>query len=146
MRTFIYLFLSASIFTFSGCNGSNDGTEGENDSLKIDTTLGIDTTDLNAIDTVGVDSAGYIDEEAALASTIEKKYGEQWEFCDCVVKNDSVNEAIMNTDDDAKLDKILARMDVIDQHCKEMLTTPNTTPEERDRHERKVKKCLREAK
>ena len=144
MKTAIYLSLVTIIFAFSACSGDgNDGLESDTDSLKVDTSLGIDTTAIDPIDTVSVDSAGYIDEEAALSSTIEKIYGEQWEFCDCVVKNDSVNNAIMETEDDAQIDLILARMEVIDQHCKEMLTTPNTTPEERERHERKVRKCLR---
>lgn len=143
----VYLFLSAATLTISSCKG--DGDNGDDtllDSTKIDTSLGIDTLDVNPIDTLQVDSAGYINEEEVLSTQIEKVYGEQWDFCACVVKNDSVNEAVMNTDDDAELDKISARMEVIDNHCKEMLTTPNTTPDERARHERKVNKCLREAK
>lgn len=145
MQRFIYITLCSVIVAFSSCNGEGpiDG-ETDNDTLKIDTTLGADTTDINPIDTVAVDSAGYIDEDAALTTQIEKIYGEQWDFCDCVVKNDSVNKAI-ETAADEDFDALLARMDVIDQHCKEMLTTPNTTPEERDKHERKVRKCLKNA-
>jgi hypothetical protein len=113
--------------------------------MVFDTSLGIDTTNIKPIDTVAVDSGGYIDEDNALTTAIEKKYGEQWEFCDCVVRNDSVNTAIMETDDDAQIDLIIARMDTIEKHCKELLTTPNTTPDERARHERKVNKCLKAA-
>lgn len=145
MRKLIYLSLSAIIVTFSSCKGGGDHNgESDSDSTKIDTSLGIDTTNINPIDTVAVDSAGYIDEEEALTTQIEEVYGEQWDFCDCVVKNDSVNKAIETAGDD-EFDALLERMDVIDQHCKEMLTTPNTTPEERDRHERKVRKCLKNA-
>jgi hypothetical protein len=146
MKSFIYIFLSGIIVAFSACKGDGDAIDVDVDTIAIDTTLGIDTTDINPIDTVTVDSAGYINEDEALTGTIEKIYGEQWEFCDCVVKNDSVNTAIMDTDDDAMIDLILVRMEIIDQHCKEMLTTPNKTPEEREKHERKVKNCLRAAK
>ena len=146
MKTSIYTALASIIFIFSACSGNgSDRLEIDTDTLHVDTSIGIDTTAINPIDTVSVDSAGYIDEDAALSTTIEKIYGEQWDFCACVVKNDSVNNAIMETEDEGVIDIIPARMEVIDLHCKEMLTTPNTTPEERSKHERKVSKCLRDA-
>ena len=137
------ILLLITLFSLVSCNrdvGAIDETIGE----QIDTVL-IDST-LNPIDTVQLDSAGYIDESAALATQIEKVYGEQWDFCDCVVKNDSIEKAIFATDDDAQLDLILARMEVVDQHCKELLTTHNTTPDDRAKHERKVNRCLKDAK
>ncbi len=137
---FIVLF---SIFTACKGDGSGEGLS-LSDSLGVDSLL-IDST-LNPIDTVQVDSAGYIDETLALTSQIEKIYGEQWDFCDCVIKNDSIEKAIFATDDEAQLDLILERMIVVDQHCKELLTTPNTTPDDRAKHERKVNRCLRNAK
>ncbi|NOQ74812.1 MAG: hypothetical protein GQ574_22550 [Crocinitomix sp.] len=146
MQRFIYLILCTIIVSISSCKGdAPSGTDLDIDTTIIDTSLGIDTTNINPIDTVAVDSAGYIDEDSALTTQIEKKYGEQWEFCDCVVRNDSVNTAIMETDDDAQIDLIIMRMDTIEKHCKELLTTPNTTPDERARHERKVNKCLKAA-
>lgn len=148
MKKNIIFCLTAVLFTFSACKGDGETTPGdltETDTLTVDTVM-VDTLSVEAIDTVQVDSAGYIDEEAALTTQIEQQYGEQWDFCDCVVKNDSANNAIFETDDDAQLDLILARMEVIDQHCKEMLTSANTTPEERQKHERKVNKCLKAAK
>ncbi|MFT5822923.1 MAG: hypothetical protein ACI8ZM_004180 [Crocinitomix sp.] len=144
MQRSIYLILCTIIVSISSCNGdAPSGIDLDVDTVGIDTSLGIDTTDINPIDTVAIDSAGYIDEDNALTSQIEKKYGEQWEFCDCVVRNDSVNTAIMETDDDAQIDLILVRMDTIEKHCKELLTAPNTTPDERARHDRKVNKCLK---
>lgn len=127
-----------------GGEGPTDTENNGNDTLAIDTSLGIDTTDINPIDTVAVDSAGYINEDEALTSQIEKVYGEQWDFCDCVVKNDSVNKAIESAGDD-EFDALLVRMDTIDKNCKEMLTAANTTPKERDCHKRKVRKCLKNA-
>ena len=40
---------------------------------------------------------------------------------------------------------IFARWDIIDQHCKELTTAPNTTPDERSKYARKVKRCLKNA-
>lgn len=147
IQRIVYLGLSSVFFLFSSCNGEGDSNANADiDSVKIDTSSGIDTLSIAPVDSLTIDSAGYINEEAALSSQIEQKYGEQWDFCDCVVKNDSVNKAIMETEDDAAFEVIVARMEVIDQHCKELLTAPNTTPDERAKHERKVNKCLRAAK
>lgn len=146
MQRIIYIILCTIIVSISSCKGEAPvNTDLVIDTLKIDTALGIDTTNINPIDTVAVDSAGYIDEDKVLTSQIEKKYGEQWDFCDCVVKNDSLEKAVIATEDDAQIDLILARWEIVDVHCKEILTTPNTTPDERARHDRKVNRCLRAA-
>lgn len=74
---------------------------------------------------------------------IEAKYGEQWDFCHCVIVNDSINKAIQkgNTDD-----KLLNRWDYVDKKCQAFrIQDPSRTPEERDSHERRVKKCLKNA-
>lgn len=74
---------------------------------------------------------------------IEAKYGEQWDFCHCVVVNDSIDKAIKagNT-----ADKLIERWDYVDKKCQAFrIQDPNRTPEERDAHERRVKKCLKEA-
>lgn len=77
---------------------------------------------------------------------IEKKYGEQWDFCTCVIKNDSINKAFSKPVSDSEFDRLSERFDVIDEKCKAFLVqNPNVTPEERVEHERKVKKCLKEA-
>jgi len=46
---------------------------------------------------------------------------------------------------DEEIDVIFASWDEIDMHCKELITAPNTTPEERSKYSRKVKRCLRNA-
>ena len=78
---------------------------------------------------------------------IEKKYGEQWDFCMCAVKQDSVNKAFQKSNmSDSEFDKVLARSDEIDLKCQAfMVQNPNVTPEERANHERQIKKCLKEA-
>jgi hypothetical protein len=144
MKTLVIL-LGASILLFA-CSSEENKSERDNsngsDTTNVDTTM-IDTTQLSD-DTLK--AQGYdIDEQSDVEENLEKKYGEQWEFCDCVVRNDSVNKAIMaEGTTDAQVDQILARMDVIQKHCAKMLTVPNTTPEERNKYQRKVNKCLRQ--
>ena len=73
---------------------------------------------------------------------IEKKFGEQWDFCRCVLANDSLDRLIKNN---AELDDdFMKAFDKVDQKCRAFLVmSPNTTPEERAEHENKIKKCLR---
>jgi len=76
---------------------------------------------------------------------IVKKYGEQWDFCTCVVANDSINDAFEKGGMTPKQEeKLMARWEYVDNKCKELLTTPNTTPEERAKHDKKVMKCLKQ--
>ena len=74
---------------------------------------------------------------------IEKKFGEQWDFCACVVLNDSIDKAVKAGSMD---DKLMERFDVVDQKCKSFLVMDNSrTPEERMLHDKKIQRCLREA-
>ena len=141
MKKLLYLVVIAFFSVFVSCKGSAEGDETDSDTLTVDTLL--DTTLIDS--SLFMYDSGYVDEALETNNLIEAKYGEQWEFCDCVVKNDSVNTAIENASDE-EFDAILERMDVIDQHCKTMLTAPNTTPDEREAHDRKVRKCLKNAK
>lgn len=76
---------------------------------------------------------------------IVRKYGEQWDFCKCIVANDSINDAIESGKlSDAQLDKVLARWEYVDTKCKELTTMPSNTPEERARHDKRVNKCLKQ--
>lgn len=77
---------------------------------------------------------------------IVEKFGEQWDFCSCVIKNDSINNAFEKNLTDKQSEKLMARWEYVENKCKEFLTTPNTTPEERLEHELKVKRCLKNAK
>ena len=74
---------------------------------------------------------------------IVEKYGEQWDFCSCVTKNDSINKAFEKNLTDKQSEKLMARCEFVENKFKEFLTTPNTTPEEREAHEFKVKRCLK---
>ena len=74
---------------------------------------------------------------------IEAIYGEQWDFCKCVVLNDSLDKAAKAGKMD---DKFMERFDEVDTRCKSFLVMDNIrTPEEREKHEKKIKKCLKDA-
>ncbi|MCC6701895.1 MAG: hypothetical protein IT221_10255 [Fluviicola sp.] len=75
---------------------------------------------------------------------IVKKYGEQWDFCTCIVANDSITDAFEKKLTPAQEQKLMDRWDYVDRKCKELTTFDNTTPEERAKHEKRVKKCLKE--
>ncbi len=75
---------------------------------------------------------------------IVKKYGEQWDFCKCIVANDSITDAFEKKLTTKQEEALMARWEYVDSKCKELTTTPNTTPEERDRHEKRVMKCLKQ--
>lgn len=78
---------------------------------------------------------------------IEAKYGEQWDFCNCVVKGDSINKAFAKPNiPDKEFERLSARFDEIDEKCQAFrIQDANRTPEERAAHEKKVKKCLKAA-
>lgn len=75
---------------------------------------------------------------------IVKKYGEQWDFCTCIVANDSITDAFEKKLTPAQEQKLMDRWDYVDNKCKELTTFDNTTPEERAKHEKRVKKCLKD--
>ncbi len=76
---------------------------------------------------------------------IEKKYGEQWDFCTCVQKNDSINKAFTKSSiPDAEFDRLLKRLEIVEDKCQSFrIEDANKTPEERAMHAKKVKDCLR---
>ena len=83
-------------------------------------------------------------EVAEAKKEIEKKYGEQWDFCTCIVKGDSVNNAMLADDiADDIFEVLMTRSDYIDTKCKHLLVQPNATPDEREAHNKKVQDCLR---
>lgn len=83
-------------------------------------------------------------EQAEITQKIVATYGEQWDFCSCIAKNDSIDKAIEGNDlSDADLDFLLARMDKIEEKCKLMTSGSQGTPDERAAHAKKVKDCLK---
>jgi len=128
-----------------------------NTSTVIDYKVSIDSLEMSDVeelvfDTISIlpDSlmkAGYVEETKFLAIAIEDKFGVQWDFCDCIVKSDSINKIMSDLEgvSEAHIDVVFARWNEIDKHCKALITAPNTTPSERNEYSLKVEKCLKNA-
>ncbi len=93
-------------------------------------------------DTTPVDNTK---ERGEIHEKIVKKYGEQWDFCKCIIANDSITDAFEKKLTPEQEEKLMTRWDYVDKKCKELTTFDNTTPEERMKHEKRVNKCLKEA-
>ena len=144
------LLFFITVFTVISCASDGKNPEGEScdkDSVVVENESQ-DTLDKQIIsdyDMSTVDKKNSKEFKQNLVN-IEKQFGEQWGFCDCVIKNDSINKAFSKQVSDKEFDRLSDRFDEIDQKCKAFLAqNPNTTPEERAKHEKKVKKCLKEA-
>jgi hypothetical protein len=77
-------------------------------------------------------------------SRIEKKYGSQWDFCDCVKKSDSIDKVLKKSAlSEAETTKLLLRADEVEKKCKLFLTDlQSKKPADRAAHQAKVKACL----
>jgi hypothetical protein len=140
---FITITLALGLILIACKNGSPDDTNNETDSLTNQESIPSTEIDTNVVeeqpDTIKKVYKNPEVQEAHLE--IVKKYGKQWDFCKCIVKSDSVNTALMEAPDD-KFDAVMERSNFIDNKCKGLLIQPNATPEDRYKHEKKVKKCL----
>lgn len=150
LNILIWTFSIMSLVVMTACGGKSDQPDPEpkpskkptyedslnaqKDSMKIESKYDMETVDRK-----------HQKEFMQNLKKIEDKYGDQWDFCTCVVKNDSINTAIQNQSlSDKDFDRLIARMDAIDQKCKAFLVqSPNQTPEERLVHNKKVKDCLK---
>lgn len=135
------------------CSGGDSNEAGDKDNFDKDS---LSSKDVYEGDTLTIKSDYKLDNVDAKErkefrenlAQIEKKHGVQWDFCTCVVANDSINKALQIPNlSDAKLDKLLDRLTTVEEKCQAFLVqNPNVTPEERARHEKKVRDCLRAAK
>ena len=83
-------------------------------------------------------------EQDSQENRIVKKYGKQWDFCDCIKKTDSLNKQSQKTGlSDKELESILVEFDLIEKKCKSILSHSSHTPYQRKKHERRVKECLK---
>jgi hypothetical protein len=124
LHRFLYIFTITSVLFF-GCSESVNSTKNATS---------------NAINTKNVDTLNQQEEK----DRIVEKYGVQWDFCDCVKKNDSIDKLLKNQKlTESEIDAILLRADEIEKKCKLLLTDlKSNKPSERQRHQEKVKACL----
>lgn len=149
LHSFPFLITLGLILLSSCKNPSSETIDDKNDStLNAMDTMNIalnDTQSEELVDTVA-DKKVFEDADTQEAhEEIVKKYGKQWDLCTCIIKSDSVNEALMNASDD-EFDAVMERSNYIDLKCKDMLIHPNETPEDRYKYEKKVNDCLDQAK
>lgn len=139
-----------SFFLLFSCSGESVDDTIDTEKPQVDTTsvedpLENDTLEIKSDYTMdNVDPKERKEFKENLAQ-IEKKHGVQWDFCDCVGANDSINKALQVPNlPDAKLDKLIDRLTTVEEKCQAFLVqNPNQTPEERARHEKKVRDCLK---
>ncbi len=148
-----YFLLFITLFFLFSCKTEEDDVQDDSpiieevvDSLIVEVTDSIDTMIVSDYDLEDVDVKNVKEFKENLVK-IEKEYGVQWDFCTCVVKGDSINKAFMEEGiPDDEFERLSNRLDVIDEKCKAFrVQNPNTTPEERAKHEKKVRNCLKEA-
>lgn len=144
--TYFLLFLSVFCFIFSSCK-SEPKYSGINDDF-LETTIADANDDITNSPSIEEENTPveiiYENKETQKAhEEIVKKYGEQWDFCTCIQKGDSINKALSNSEDEDEIDKIIDRMEFVDNKCKGLLIQPNDTPEDRALHQRKVSDCLK---
>lgn len=140
MRFFLVLFIASFFLT----NCSQRGEE------QVCVTCADEKAQKDSIDEINGDNLLEIKDkpEKQLSEKIEnhqrivKKYGEQWDFCSCARVNDSINRVSQSPQSEKQLEKLMKRWNYVDVKCKEFITNPNRTPEERELHEKKVAKCL----
>lgn len=135
------------LFTALSCNTKRDNIEVEEgvvDSLMVDSNVLV-----NALKQDTTKKAHEIKEFNENLKVIEKKYGEQWGFCECVVANDSINKAVQNLVDyeSPQAERLFERFEYVSTKCQAFLgMDANRTPEQRAAHQKKVKNCLKNAK
>lgn len=137
------IFLFAFIMFFS-C-----GRKNENQNIAPEETSLIEQDLTEALTTDTVKKKHEIKEQKENLEKIEKKYGEQWGFCECVVINDSIDKAVKSLADfeTPEAEKLLERWEFVSNRCQAFLgMDSNKTPEDREKHAKKVKRCLGEAK
>ena len=127
------------------CGGNETNTEPTDELVQDSVEMGLDDA-LKSAERKEKPAMDSVDLKKSIKK-IEAKYGEQWDFCDCVVKGDSINKAFMKPNiPDKEFDRLSKRFDEIDEKCQAFrIQDADRTPEERSLHEKKVRRCLREA-
>lgn len=130
-HTFLLTFIVLSSCTSENKNNGNEQTNLVNKKQIIESPI------------IRPKKEPHFKERSEIKKKIEKKYGEQWDFCACIKKTDSIDRAFKGKLTADQEDKLIDRWDAVDSKCKELTTFSNATPEERAIYQKKVAKCLR---
>lgn len=152
------IFLYASLLTFSififSC-GSDEPTQEEANEV-IEEVFGPFSDDANAeftaadTSSTGVYQEEVIEtEETSLKEALKKESKPEiieenaMSFCDCVKKNKALNDLMMETEDDAVLDKVMTDLENLRTgDCKILFEGKQNTIEAKQEHEQKVANCF----
>lgn len=134
--------LSFALLMLASCGSDKKCTDCDKEKVEEKDTIVDSMEEALKNDTVAIDNTK---ERGEIHEKIVKKYGEQWDFCKCVIANDSITDAFEKKLTPEQEEKLMTRWDYVDKKCKELTTFDNTTPEERLKHEKRVNKCLKEA-
>ena len=139
----IHLYIFSAFVLLASCS-SNEETL-TTDDIPSDSLENVDILNSSQEENLAIDKVSNDPDVEEAHAEIVKNFGEQWDFCACIIKSDSVNTALMAAPDEL-FDKVMERSEYIDSKCKGLLIQPNATPEDRAIHEKRVNKCLKEAK
>ena len=74
---------------------------------------------------------------------VELKVLSKVTFCDCIKKQKELDDKLMETEDDAEMDNILAEMDKLTEgECKNLMADKSSSPEAREERKAKIAACL----
>ncbi len=140
------LLITAIIFTVASCTSKSKPTEEivDFDSLQVE----VESDTISRMFSDTLKKAHEVREQKENLLVIEKKYGEQWGFCECVMANDSIDKAVKSLVDfeTPAAEKLLERFEYVSTKCQAFLGMDNSrTPEQRAAHQKKVKNCLSNA-
>jgi hypothetical protein len=140
MRSFLLIGLVFGSSLLISCE-SDESIRFQNDTLKLETNL---VEYLKRSDSVSLTQVEEKETKESIRSIV-KKYGEQWDFCDCVQKGDSINKALRGKKmSDNELARLMLRFEEVDKKCQAFrIMDPTRTPEDRALHEKKIRECLR---
>lgn len=109
-----------------------------NEAEKAESDLNVDTSFVEAQEEELTDKELEVETEEAELKELSKVT-----FCDCVKKQKALDDRLMETEDDAEIDKIMAEMDELSAgECKNLLANNASSPEEREERKAKVEACL----
>jgi hypothetical protein len=134
-KIMVFLFVS---LVFGGCKNPESeecASDLKPDSLEV-------VQEVNGDNLLNTNQSKSEKENQSNHLKIVEKYGQQWDFCNCVRANDSINHASQGNLTESEATKLMQRWEEVEVKCKEFLTNPNRTPEQRKRHAQKVAKCL----
>ena len=65
----------------------------------------------------------------------------EWNFCDCISKKDSINSLLANASD-IDLDDVLSFSEIVDKKCKGFFEYDVSNVNQRKKHKKKVADCI----